>query len=572
LNGVLVHGENFQALNLLQARYHGEVKCVHIDPPYNTDTSGFLYKNNYRHSSWLSMMENRIAATMNLFSASGNFMCHIDEREYERLHLLFARFPLIDAGTVIWDKRNPMTGGGGVASQHEYIMVRAKTDDALKFRNANARIMLNKAKELVAKNNGIVSEKAQKEYARWVKNQPGFSGGDKAFSFLDANGLIYQSVSLQAPEPRTNPKFFIPLVHPKTNKPCVVPSNGFSRTPETLGGLLEKDMILFGKDHTIQPRQKIVLSADAVRQLTSIVPDATRGKADLDSLGAGVFPYSHSERFYRMLISAAMETPADIILDYFAGSGTTAHAVINLNREDGGARKYILVELGHHFKNVLLPRIKKAVYAKEWKDGAPCNRNGSDRDGISQFVKCIRLESYEDTLDSLRPKPRSALLEAAETREMLEDYHLRYALGEETAHSASLLGKDFIDPFAYNLSVVRDGIRHDEPADLAETFNFLLGLRVETRQMLDGALAITGTDKKGENCLVIWRNVRTMNAPQLDKWFKTHHANQRGKLNRIYVNGDQNLSALKGNLDRWSVEITELVFRRLMFEGSEIDV
>ena len=158
------------------------------------------------------------------------------------------------------------------------------------------------------------------------------------------------------------------------------------------------------------------------------------------------------------------------VVDFFAGSGTTGHAVINLNRDDDGRRKYVLVEVGNHFKTVMLPRIKKVVHSPDWKDGKPISRKG-----ISQFFKYIRLESYEDTMDGLELTPlASDLLE--KNVALAEDYWLRYSLDTETAGSASLLGSHFIDPFAYTLSVVRDGTRGEAPVDLPETFNLLIGL------------------------------------------------------------------------------------------------
>ena len=144
------------------------------------------------------------------------------------------------------------------------------------------------------------------------------------------------------------------------------------------------------------------------------------------------------------------------IIDFFAGSGTTGHAVIKLNREDNGRRKYVLVEVGHHFDTVLLPRMKKVVYSPDWKDGQPVSRTGS-----TQCFKYIRLESYEDTLDGLELTSPSDIQRSllAENAGLAEDYRLRYSLGEETSESACLLGKHFTDPFSYRLFVVRDGVR-----------------------------------------------------------------------------------------------------------------
>ena len=396
LDGELVHSENWQALNTLQKRYKGKVKCIHIDPPYNTKTSGFLYQNEYKHSSWLTMMENRVNAALEWLAQEGSFLCHIDENEYERLHILLERTGMPDIGTIVWDKRNPMTGGGGIAIQHEYIICRSRSSDALRLWNANAALILNKAKELLIKHGGV-SDGAKSEFSSWVAKNPQFTGGEKAYRYIDDAGRVYRSVSLRAPEPRTDPKFFEPLLHPLTGKPCAVPPNGFSRTPDTLKAMVKRGEILFGTDETTQPQQKRILEEGANRQLSSVIQDAKRGKADLDRLGLGNFPYCHSVFLYETLLGAAANGSGDMVLDYFAGSGTTAHAVINLNRKDGGKRKYILVEMGDYFHTVLLPRIKKVIYSKDWKDGKPVSREGS-----SHFLKYYALEHYEETLRHAR--------------------------------------------------------------------------------------------------------------------------------------------------------------------------
>jgi len=396
LDGELVHSENWQALNSLRKRYAGRVKCIHIDPPYNTKTSGFLYRNEYRHSSWLTMMENRIDYSLEMLSEDGLFLCHIDENEYERLHLLVDDSGLLNAGTVIWDKRNPVTGGHGVANQHEYVLCRLKNTRTINLQSRNPEIMLKKAEQLIKKHGGVTDE-AKRQYADWVRNNPKLSGGEQAYCFLDERGCIYQSVSLRAPEPRTDQKFFNPLIHPVSGKPCPVPPNGFSRTPETLQTMIKNGEIIFGPDETTQPRQKRVLREHGRNQINSVMQEARRGKSDLDKLGLRNFPYSHSVFFYAELIGAGTEQGAGCVLDFFAGSGTTAHAVINLNREDGGSRKYLLVEMGDYFHTVLLPRIKKVIYSKDWKDGNPVSREGG-----GHFLKYYTLEQYEETLKNSR--------------------------------------------------------------------------------------------------------------------------------------------------------------------------
>lgn len=392
LDGWLIHSENYQALNTLRPRFRERVKCVHIDPPYNTDTSGFLYRNNFRHSSWLTMMENRIRASAEMLSSEGSYLCHIDENEYERLHLLFETFPIPNAGTMVWDKRNPMNAGRGIATQHEYVIWRSWKETPIYLQNKTILSMLNTAAEIVKKHGGT-TEAAQSEYADWVRGNSELSGGEKAYRYLDKKGRIYQSVSLRAPEPRDDPKFHKPLIHPITGKPCPVPPNGFSRTPSTLQDMVRNDEIIFGSDETIQPRQKMFLTKDSMRQISSVIQDARKGKGDVAPLDLD-FPYCHPVSLYQELIGAASHGAHDIILDYFAGSGTTAHAVMNLNREDGGQRKYILVEMGEHFETVILPRVKKVAFSSEWKDGVA----QEEGEGMSHFVKYYALEQYEDTL------------------------------------------------------------------------------------------------------------------------------------------------------------------------------
>lgn len=251
------------------------------------------------------------------------------------------------------------------------------------------------------------------------------------------------------------------------------------------------------------------------------------------------------------------------ILDFFAGSGATGHAVVNLNRRDNGGRRYVLAEVGRHFDTIVLPRIKKVVHSSDWRAGKPVSRAG-----VSHVFKSVRLESYEDSMDSLEvaasPNEREALL--ADSPDLAEDYRLRYALGVETTGSACLLGKEFADPFAYRLSVVREGARRDVEVDLPETFNWLIGLRVESRCRIDGLLAVAGNDAGGRKCLVLWRNLDEIDGAALDAWFDNHRARFPEALDVVYVNGDHTLNAMRRPGETWVAESTEPAFRKLMFE------
>lgn len=611
--GLLIHSENFQLLGFLNSKYKKTIDCIHIDPPYNTNTSGFLYKNNYKHSSWSSMMFDRINVSLPLLSENANFQCHIDENEYEKLHLLLEDNSLSNAGTVIWDKRNPMNAGAGIATQHEYIAWNTKSNRPIYNRNRAILTMISKASELI-KNAGGINEKVKKDFSTWVNKNKDLSGGEKAYRYIDDEGRIYRGVSLRAPELRRDKKFHQPLLHPVTDKPCAMPPNGFSRTPETLRDMIDKGEIIFGEDETTQPQQKVFLTEDKKRQLSSVIQDAKKGKADISPMNLD-FPYCHPVSLYETLIGSVSHTGMETILDFFAGSGTTGHAVMNLNFEDSGSRKYVLGEMGNYFDDVMKPRIMKVVYSKKWKDGKPVSR-----DGISHAFKYIRLESYEDALNNIEFQDndkRSQVLSS--NPDFKKDYMLKYWIDFETKGSPSLLNIDlFADPCSYQLKIKKpDSDEYKEKSvDLIETFNWLIGLHVDhidtwrnykgsfkreedpelpkdenTKLILDGrfeekndgkwwfrktegSVYRTPGDKTDmDRVLVIWRkltdNIEEDNL-MLDEWFKKYRlSTQDSEFDLIYVNGSNNLPNLRQDNESWKVRMIEETFHQKMWDAED---
>jgi len=536
-DGLLIHSENFQALNLLLEKYLGQVRCVHIDPPYNTQTSGFLYKNDYQHSSWLAMMHNRIAAGVPLLSTDGAFLCHIDENEYEVLHLLFTNIGIPDGGTIVWDKKNPMLGRKGIATQHEYVLWRTWNESSVYLRPTNIRIILDQAESLVHKNGGV-NEQVKREFSDWISNCEDLTGGERAYRLINDDGRVFQSVAMGAPEPRTNPKFHIPLVHPVTKKKCPVPSNGWSRAPETLQKLIEKNEVIFGEDETVQPRRKVFLKPDSGRQVSSVISDSRRGKNDVAKLGLE-FPYCHPVSLYEELLGAAVAEGGEMVLDHFAGSGTTGHAVINLNREEGGNRTFILAEMDKCFDTVLLPRIKKVTFSPEWKDGKPERMATQEEvERSPRILKYIRLESYEDALNNIE-------FDDASGQQVLkfDDYLLRYMLKWETRASKTMLNVERLArPFSYKLHIHADGQSREKVADIPETFNYLLGLHVQTRRIYDDDgrryLVYRGRIDHRQ-IVVIWRKTEGWQKADLerDKKFVAEKKLNEG-ADEVFVNGD----------------------------------
>ena len=252
------------------------------------------------------------------------------------------------------------------------------------------------------------------------------------------------------------------------------------------------------------------------------------------------------------------------ILDYFAGSGTTGHAVINLNREDGGRRKFILVEMADYFDTVLLPRIKKVTFTPEWKDGKPKRMTTPEEAERSpRIVKVIRLESYEDALNNLTFDEESGQ-QALEL--FKDDYLLSYMLKWETRRSETLLNVERLqNPFSYKLRIHREGETREQPVDLPETFNYLIGLDVEKRQALDDGgrryLLYRGATREGRRTAVVWRETRgwTEEDYRRDRDFVSAQKLTEG-ADDIFVNGD---SLIPGAC------ALEAVFKAKMFGQTE---
>lgn len=156
-----------------------------------------------------------------------------------------------------------------------------------------------------------------------------------------------------------------------------------------------------------------------------------------------------------------------------------------------------------------------------------------------------------------------------EDADLAEDYKLNYMLGAETGSSACLLGKDYKDPFSYILPIVRDDICKEVNVDLPETFNYLIGLSLESRRWLDGVLAITGKNVEGRTCLILWRNRDEMDYAALDAWFVKNRTKWPEHLDLVYVNGDHTLNAVRQPTETWVAETIEPVFRELMFGATE---
>lgn len=443
----LLEGDNLEVLRILQKSYSSKIKLINIDPPYNTGND-FVYKDDFKdslekylqksgqadeeglltsnpksngryHANWLNMMYPRIKLSRNLLTKDGVILVNIDEHEIHNMILLLNEIFGEDnyLGTIVWDKKNPKGDSTTIAIQHEYIVCYAKSKNefvksgGMSRKKPNALRMLKKASELynklgkkgypddllrLSKKYNIPKEYVEsheieydldlinKEFNSWIKRQDNLTGGEKAYSKIDQNGEVYQPVSMAWPNKKKAPDdYFVPLIHPITMKPCPVPERGWRNPSETMKRLLESDEILFGEDETTQPRRKYLLKDNLLENVPSVL---SFGGSDDALFSELEIPFENPKpfNFVKQLITYITKED-DIILDFFAGSGTTGHAVVEANREDGGNRSFLLVQIPEPIDNNKYENVAEITKDRLRKCIAKINNEDKSNFGFKVF-------------------------------------------------------------------------------------------------------------------------------------------------------------------------------------------
>jgi len=379
-----IEGDNLDTLKLLQESYLNAVKLIYIDPPYNTGhdfvyPDSFIMDNeeyangtgyfdedgnvNFRrensdtagkyHSDWCSMIYARLMLARNLLTDDGIILINMDENEISNLQKICAEVfgEANDLGTIVWDKRNPKGDARGISYQHEYIVVYAKNKVAFTKKckmqrpKKNAEAILKKAEQLFSRIGENYSlEDANADFSSWIRAQNDYSGGEKAYNRIDENGDVYRPVSMAWPNKKKAPDdYFVPLIHPVTKMPCPVPDRGWRNPSSTMKKMVEEGRILFGKDETTIPNSKYLLKDNMYENIPSLL---YFGGSDTDMLAQMDIPFDTPK-----VVSICKEHIKsftggdDIVMDFFSGSATTAHATMLANAEDGAGRKFIMVQV-----------------------------------------------------------------------------------------------------------------------------------------------------------------------------------------------------------------------------------
>lgn len=593
MNGLLIHGDNFQALNLLQQRYKEQIQCVYIDPPYNTKASEIIYKNKYKHSSWMSLIDSRLIQSNKLMADNSVICIAIDDFEFHRLFNIltniYSEENYLGTVSVRINPKGRMTARK-ISAVHEYAIFFGKSY------NSNIK---------------KIDENIE----------------DKSHNYKhDIDGSWYLPINLRKQgvdsdavnKDGTYKERYYPIYYdPKTNKISTtqqyqvkilpIDSKGLKRIwrrgKESIDTMFQENKLWVKKvNGEYQVFFKFVGGLDG-KMISSIWYDAKYSASDygtkiLDNIlgEREVFSYPKSPYTVMDCILAMSNDNNDTILDFFAGSGTTAHAVINLNREDNGKRKYILVEMGEYFESVTKTRIEKVIYSSTWKEGKPIDRKGS-----SHIFKYVNIESYEDTLNNIEFSNNLDLAYCLGTKDLI-----RYKIQKETEKSKIYLPVErFYRPFDFTLKIINNNKVENKKIDLVETFNYLIGLKVvreyvvrynaefitneydrivaEVKKANSGAYKfkiVVGYSLKQEKVLVIWRdlvkedNQKDISAEDINKnnavLEKVLEDMQikltNNEFNMIYINCT---NTLQNEESTYQVALIEDVMKEKMFNNME---
>ncbi|OEE87824.1 site-specific DNA-methyltransferase [Vibrio crassostreae] len=565
LDGVAIHSDNWQAINTIQDKYRDQVKCIYIDPPYNTGGDGFPYKDAYRHASWMAMMENRVGVSYPMLKSNSAFFTSIGDDENTNLRtVLDSVFSAKNhVEQIIWAKNTNKNQSPTYSTNHEYVHVFSKSisdakSDLRMFREPKpgaAEVLafvarLNEdypAISDVERKLSLFFEEHKDEYKSVLEDQ----GVDYQISldpwkgtfnyckveYRDYTGLLVpenkarqQKASLwvfcsdnasmplvkgdsqkaEFRDPDSPMYRFYRPIHPKTKASCPAPKRGWAWPLNRLEGqtscFLEKlneDRIIFGSDEKNVPRVKKFLHETMTQVGKSVVLDYTDGEKQLTSLfgKSRTFPSPKPTTLITRLIQQTCDSD-DFVMDFFAGSGTTLHSALLATREDEKKRKIILVDAGQHFESILLKRAKKCSFSLSWKNGIP-----EVSDGLGLFIRVQSIEQYEDTLENLSNVNEPIQSLPLDNPELT----LSYRMATE-AQDIYCDIKHIRSPFGYKLHRTEGGGNAPlRDVDLVESLIYLLGLQVTCLFREDEGVVLTGFDRRKRSTTVLFRDCQHTN-------------------------------------------------------------
>ena len=374
-NHILIEGDNLEALTTLAYTHAGRIDVIYIDPPYNTGNKDFVYNDSfvdredtYRHSKWLSFMSRRLRIAKQLLSDKGVIFISIDDNEAANLRNLCDAPELFSEnnflGEIVWETatdNNPTQ----ISTVHEFILCYAKNRNNLdKWSVTSDKAAIIKAKYEEIVNSGITDLKEiRRKLKAWIKenkksNEYDLSGVSH-YDYVDEKGVFYPGNSAN-----TKPGgYTFDIIHPATGKICNKPANGYRWPERTFWEAAKRGDVLWGEDEKSIPKIKKRIETATELLKSCYYEDGRAATATLtDILGEKKFNNPKPLRLISKLINFS-SSKTSTILDFFAGSGTTLHATMQLNAEDGGHRQCILVTNNENgiCENVTYERNKRVI-------------------------------------------------------------------------------------------------------------------------------------------------------------------------------------------------------------------
>ena len=400
-----IEGDNLEVLKLLQKSYLGKVKMIYIDPPYNTGND-FVYRDDFAmkadgydleagnvdelgnrfrkstdsdgrfHSDWCSMIYQRLLIARSLLTDDGAIFISIDDHEVENLRKicdeLFGESNFV--AQMIWEQGRK-SASKTIAVNHEYCLIYCKSLTRIlqlitegksywKAKKIGLDILYSEEMRLRSKYGNNVSA-INKDYKAFLSNLPENSPAysHKHYKCIDERGIYFPADASAPDSPET--RCHKPLLHPITMKECKVPRLGWRYKEATLMELYNNQMFHFGNDESTIPCIKRYLKDTEYEIASSVIYKDGRGASNrlTSLLDKKVFDFPKDEYVIQDFIKLiCLEDKTSTILDFFSGSATTAHAVMKINAEDEGSRKFIMVQLPE------LTDVKSEAYKAGYKN------------------------------------------------------------------------------------------------------------------------------------------------------------------------------------------------------------
>ncbi len=514
-DGLVIQSDNYHGLSLLQEKLSSKVDVIYVDPPYNTDASAILYKNNFKDSSYFCLLNETTRIAHALMRENGILCMAIDDEEVTGLRTILSALFYKQVGIAVV-RSNPAgrKTKGKFAPAHEYALFFGKSTESVPS-------SLEITPERLARF-PLTDDGGHFAWANFIRSGSNDKREDRPKLFYPI--FVSQRDSIRIPNmkwddekgeysllesPAHNETVVLPIV---TNGEAIVEKN-WQRGHERASREIDEFRVRRSPNGAISIDFKTYMDESSLPTTwwdRKEYASANYGAAELkDLFGTKFFDFPKSRKLVMDCIRTAGGTETSgYVVDFFPGSGTTFDAVLRLNEADRQKRKCVLIEQGEYVHSIIIPRIKKVAYTFDWKDGKP--KNGT-MNGLGVFFKYQRLEQYEEALENIAfTKDEAALQKTLE----LETYIPRYFLNFETRDSQTLVDVEALsDPWNYTLRIW-NGFTYDteKAVDIPETFNYLIGLHVRkciTRDINGKRYQfILGDNNDDKRILVVWRSIK----------------------------------------------------------------